>query len=233
MRTRFIFGLIAVLLGTGLVRAQVPIDSVRRPARQPDAARWQSLRTDRDFQYGTETAPTVSLWDQLVAQFWDWLRHWLLGPENATTREWLTGVVVVAILAFAAYKIWQMDRLNPFIRPQPTAPLDYDVTTEDIHAISFEEELTRALDNQNYRLAVRLLYLQTLKRLADRTLIRWQVDKTNRAYVQELDGGLAGPFERLTARFEYVWYGHFAPDEPQFQALRAEFTAFAQLLSTP
>lgn len=209
----------------------LPTDSVARVVRQPDAARWQELRADRDFQYGRDVTPPANFLDQLWLQIREWFIRWLYGPENQTTRDWLTAVLVVALMAFAAYKIWQMDKQGLFTRQGTGPDVPYDVRSENIHAISFDEEIATAVQNRNYRMAVRLYYLKILKELSDRNLIHWQLDKTNRAYVHELEKtALETEFARITSEFEFVWYGGFSLNEPQFALLQAEFDAFRRAL---
>ncbi len=66
-----------------------------------------------------------------------------------------------------------------------------------------------ALQGADYRLALRFAYLQVLQALAGKQLVRWQIDKTNEQYIQELlpdllKTRLAG----VTAVFEKIWYGN-------------------------
>ena len=83
----------------------------------------------------------------------------------------------------------------------------------------------------NYRLALRLGYLQLLKLLSDQNLIRWQPDKTNHAYLAELPGEhLRAPFRELTRQFEYVWYGELPLPAGLYQQARAGQQGFRQAL---
>lgn len=209
----------------------LPADSAIRSVRRPEAVRWEELRTDRDFQYGQDVTPPSTFLDRLWSQIKEWFFNWLFGPENQTTRDWLTVVFVAVVLGFAAYKIWQMDKRGVFARRGTSLEVPYEVRSENIHTIPFDEEIAESVRNRNYRLAVRLYYLKILKDLSDRDLIHWQLDKTNHAYVHELEKtALKAEFERITSQFEYVWYGHFSLNEPQFATLRAEFDAFRRAL---
>lgn len=84
-----------------------------------------------------------------------------------------------------------------------------------------------AVTERNFRLAVRLLYLQTLKRLTDAGWIAYKPDKTNQQYVYELTSSpLQADFERLTRQFEFVWYGDFPINEARFEAIHSQFKQF-------
>lgn len=79
----------------------------------------------------------------------------------------------------------------------------------------------------DFNLSVRYLYLQSLKKLADRELIIFSPDKTNNRYVQELSGhSYQQEFAFLTFNYEYVWYGRFRIDISRYQKLKEEFIVF-------
>ena len=116
-----------------------------------------------------------------------------------------------------------------FLFPQKaqSTGLDYENLVENIHEIDFDTAVDEAVSLRNFRLAIRLLYLQTLKHLSDTGHIDYKPDKTNRQYVYELaNSSLQPDFERLTRQFEFVWYGDFSIDEARFITLQ---TAFKQI----
>ncbi len=107
--------------------------------------------------------------------------------------------------------------LNIFRRKSLSANLPYSESLENIHEIDFDAEIEKAVSQHNYRLAVRMLYLKCLKQLSDATLIKWQPEKTNSAYINELNDVVKRTaFKLLTRQFEYVWYGEFAIDGSTF-----------------
>jgi hypothetical protein len=107
----------------------------------------------------------------------------------------------------------------------------YETHAENIHELDFNTLLDEAVQQQDYRRAIRLYYLHTLKQLTDRELIHWQPGKTNRSYIRELQAkALRTDFEKITALFEYVWYGGSRVTEAHFSATRQAFVAFNQLI---
>ena len=104
--------------------------------------------------------------------------------------------------------------------------MGYSITQEDIHGIDFEKEISDAVTADNYRLAVRLLYLQTLKKLSDAGLIAWRIDKTNFSYLNELkQADFYLSFQRLTTQFENNWYGHLPLDKSEYSEVSREFAS--------
>lgn len=220
--------LLLVALGAGAAPKPVlPPDRSAVTVRRPNPATWERLRTDRDFQYGEDLKPAAGALAQLWARFLRWLSEWLYDSSREGTRDWLTVALVVGVAVFAVWKLLGMDAAGLLGRRSARADLPYSLESENIHAISFDEEIQAALENGQYRLAARLHYLQALKHLADAGLIDWKPDKTNHAYVGELQNAALRPdFEALTDDFERIWYGGFPLDAGQFGALRNRFEKF-------
>ncbi|NMG68272.1 DUF4129 domain-containing protein, partial [Azoarcus indigens] len=104
-----------------------------------------------------------------------------------------------------------------------------DGLTENIHDISFDEAISKALADKHFSLAIRLMYLQNLKILADTNRIKWNEHKTNWQYVNELAGTtLQNGLRRTTYIFEYVQYGKVIIEETKFNQLQNIFKQFKE-----
>ena len=91
----------------------------------------------------------------------------------------------------------------------------------------FDVLIRNALQNKNYRLAVRYHYLQTLHLLAGKNQIQLAADKTNDHYVREVANKNFQPgFAAITRNYEYVWYGEFAIDELVYIKLKSASASF-------
>ena len=105
--------------------------------------------------------------------------------------------------------------------------LPYQIGDEDIHAISFENAIKEAIANENYRLAVRLVYLHSLKLLSDKDLVDWKPGKTNTTYLFELkDHPSFSSFNNLTQEFEFAWYGGEEVSKDHYEEIDAAFNEF-------
>ena len=200
-------------------------DTAPARVRYPDPARLNDLRNARDYQYDRDAQPPKNMLARAWRWFWDKIRQFM--RSRAYQNVWQY-VVLAVIAGLAVWLLRKAEVLNfLFPRKAESPPLDYENLTENIHDISFADRIEEAVSERHYRLAVRLLYLQTLKQLTDRNLIHWQADKTNRQYVQELSNtNLRPDFEQLTTRFEFVWYGDFPIDEADFLTIQDAFTQF-------
>ena len=185
----------------------------------------QVYKNDRNFQYERQVIEKPSLWDR----FWRWF--WNLYDEIMSTK---TGQVTIKIIywilglgaiAFFVYKIMRMNRLSLFTSSETATA--YKIESENIHAIPFDAAINEALQNGNYRLAVRLLYLQSLKTLADKEVINWQSNKTNTDYWREISNpSLQYSFKLITGIFEYGWYGSHAVTKEDFSEMKEEILKF-------
>nr|WP_230688324.1 DUF4129 domain-containing protein [Hymenobacter jeongseonensis] len=98
----------------------------------------------------------------------------------------------------------------------------YDIASENIHAVDYAARIAEAEEAGNFRLAIRLGYLEVLKHLTDRGFIQWQPDKTNHAYLAEITTGpLRDAFRSITRQFEYVWYGELRLNAALYEQARA------------
>lgn len=103
-----------------------------------------------------------------------------------------------------------------------------DITVAQEEAISDPDSLLQhAIKSGNYRLAVRYLYLESLKRLSEKKFIEINTNKTNYEYVTEVRRHkFANEFASLTLQYEYVWYGEYPVDERLFVQIQSGFTQF-------
>ena len=202
--------------------------------RKPTPERLREFREQRDFQY-VAVKSEKSAWDLLMMRFWRWLGELLATRPGKIVWDYGIYAALIAAFIFVVLKLMQVDITRAFGRSARRAPLSYDVDSEDIHALDFSTLLRDAETTGNYRLAVRLGYLEVLKQLTDQGLIRWQPDKTNHDYLYELPTGPLPPaFRELTRQFDFVWYGEHDDLTPTHYAqARATREAFQQLLAAP
>ncbi len=216
-------------IDTDTVGVEAAFDQSTITPRYPSKDRLDDYRNDRDYDYNRDAPPP----DNPFAKFWYWIQRKILSfLESKSYENFWQYVILAAIAALALWLLYKSDFLGMMLgKRAQEAPLGYDVLSENIHELDFNELIDTAIQQRNFRLAVRLFYLKTLKQLTDQRLINWQPTKTNRTYVHELQSpALRRDFEQLTRQFEYVWYGDFALTDETFQALKADFQKFGSNL---
>ena len=94
----------------------------------------------------------------------------------------------------------------------------------NLHQTDFNQLITDAEETQNFRAAIRYHYLKSLKILTDKGLIEYDVEKTNSDYVHELKlESVKTAFTYASYLYNYIWYGEFDIDEPQYLKARKAF----------
>lgn len=174
---------------------------------------WQS---DVAYDYNRELiAPEINIFEWLNRQFWEILRK-IFGSRFADeySAPILIGIAILLLLLI----IWfiYMKRPELFAHSRKNA-LTYTVGEDTIYGVDFPGGIAEALSRQDYREAVRLLYLQTLKQLSDEGRIDWQLYKTPTQYLYEVR---LPAFRQLTQHFLRVRYGNFEATEELFHAMQ-------------
>ncbi len=198
-----------------------------------DAQKLAGYRADSDYQYDRLSPPeTLSWWQRLK----NWLRE-LLGQtlfRQGSGDFWKTSAWIAAgiLIAYAILKFIGADPRSLFARKPKSDNLSLDEAEANIHAISFDDMIAEATAKQQYKRAVRLFYLKSLKQLSDREWIDWRPYKTNYEYVRELKKNeLDSDFKQVTYLFENVWYGDFQLNQNTFRETERQFKDFEQRIN--
>ena len=169
-----------------------------------DSAQIAQWQTQQDFDYSRELAGggmTFTEW--MMAQINELLRD-LFGQAWRSDYTWwglaIVGAVVVGI------GIWYVWRFHPRLFMRQRDERTYEEMEDTIYGIDFDAIISQALGREDYREAIRMVYLRTLKTLSDSQQIDWQPFKTPSQYVREFD---AAAFRTLTSHFLRVRYGYF------------------------
>lgn len=191
----------------------------------------RNYRKDKDFQYMQLSEPPKSIWER----FWSWVWQQIIDimrTRNGKTMIWTPlSLAAAAAIVFFITKVMGMSKERLFGRSSGRS-LKYSTAEEDIHTISFDDAIREAAENHNFRLAIRLLYLQSLKQLSDKGYIEWQKDKTNNEYITEVTGkSWQALFKKLTGNFEYTWYGERNVSNESYQHIYNQFQQFNNQLS--
>lgn len=182
-----------------------------------DTAKLSVWRQDGDYDYGRELVPhqdTFGEWLQKVwSEFFDSTIRRVFGQNS----EWLwvvLGIIIILLLLWIFFVV----RPGLFMRSDKKVDsLDYDVTEDTIYGIDFPTEIEKAISRHDFREALRLMYLQTLKWLSDHQLIDWQTFKTPTQYTKEWHND---DFLKLTRLFVMVRYGGFEATEEMIAEMR-------------
>jgi hypothetical protein len=102
-----------------------------------------------------------------------------------------------------------------------------ELAEEELDFDTYEQQIREAIAGNRFRLAVRLLYLQTLRLLADKEIISFSKEKTNAVYLRAMaQTKWYKTFANLTLDYEYIWYGEVPVNDAQFNVIHRHFSQF-------
>lgn len=193
--------------------------------KQFDSEKLESYKNDTDFQY-KEVERKKNFLDKILEwlgnKFYQFLQ-WLFGERRA---EGVFGFIV-KVFPYIIAVLMVLLLLKIFLNIKTEAIVSGNGKQSKIH-IQTDEELiknkdlksliTNALADNDYRLAIRYHYLNTLKSLEKKELIIWEQQKTNHDYEREInEPKLQHIFKNLTYLYDFVWYGNFDIDQSEFE----------------
>jgi len=212
------------------------LDSTKVTQRAFNAAALDKYHKDPQFNYESDLSKNDSMWTRFWRWFWELIERLFGGRESSSTGstpafiKYILITIIVVALVYGIIKFAGVDKI--LNRDSQKIEIPYSESLANIHEITFDDEIEKAISQRNYKLGVRLLYLRSLKQLSDAGLIQWKIEKTNSAYLNEISNNdQRSSFSVLTRQFEYIWYGDFPVDGPSFQNLNTLFTDFKKMLS--
>jgi hypothetical protein len=151
-------------------------------------------------------------------------------PENSSSWDgaWLkspTTKVVVILITIALLIFTLIKLLGKTGNANAKVYMDNisieELTEENFIETDLEKLLRIALESNDYRSAVRILYLSTIQQLNSTGLILWKKDKTNKDFLREMrKHSNYKTFRDITLAYEIVWYGDRQIELQQFTSLK-------------
>lgn len=220
---------------TDSVTAPINFTTARTPEqvdfRVPSDAKIKEFKKQKEFDY-TEEPPKLNLLQRILEHIRQLLGNMTSGVAASNVLMYPVIIILVILLLFIIFKLLKVDSRRLLGRKKLKSEDDIKIESENVHEMNFEELISRAIDSENYRLAVRYLYLKNLKKLSDNEYIVWNPNKTNTNYVQEIKNeDLKKHFFRTSLIFDYVWYGEMKLDRQTFEIARHELETFEKQLN--
>ncbi len=194
----------------------------------PDSIK--ALKKSKAFRYTRNLDSLLIEYSQIQAKSKDsrkpalsWLERFILSPVTKYFFWILAGFFVSFILykLFFTEGFFQRSTAKMNVTALPGEPENIFIST------NYGNLISQAIATQQYRIAVRYLYLQSLQNLSSKGIIQFAADKTNYQYITEMTGKtFKNAFAALTLHYEYVWYGGFEPDENTFHVIQNKFKQF-------
>ena len=185
-----------------------------------DTAKIAKYQADKRYDYNSQLdIPEINFAEIIYRWLSRFFSRFVDVEAADTAATWflvIFFIVVVVLVVFFIYK----KRPELFLR-EKKRPLSYDIEEETIYGIDFEKELSAALSANDFRAAIRILYLQTLRFLSDKQYIDWQIYKSPTEYMYELKpANLKISFRTFTNHFLQVRYGNFKATSNLFDVMK-------------
>lgn len=191
----------------------------------------KKYKEDKAFNYIEEIQE-----ESFLQKFQRWLKNILIkfweaifGVGTATGFLYfmfnILPYILLAFLVFLLIKFFlKVNSRSIIYGEQTNASFQFTEEEQIMKNEDINQLILEAVKKQNYRLAIRYYYLQTLKFLTEKDIISWEAEKTNLDYTKEIDNDiLNSDFKKVTKIYNYVWYGEFSINELKFSKLKNTF----------
>lgn len=186
----------------------VKYDEAKIEVRKIDDGKIDDLKEDPELDY-TVTPTVESVWSRILWFIASLFLNMLSDADEGGWLKYILWAIGIVILIYVIMRLLKIDALRVFYSGEGKS-ISYTAIDENIHEMDFDKLISKAVAAGDYRLAIRLQFLQALKILSDKHLIHWQPGKTNHDYMMELGkSNLRTGFTELNEYFEYAWYGNF------------------------
>ena len=199
-------------------------------ALKPFAKKFKKKYSDPSFIYEFKT-PEKNAWDR----FKEWLANFFKNIFSFTdSKEALSFVtillrviaiiVIVVVIYLIAKSIMNKEGQWIFGKNSDRKIINYDEIEQNIHLVDFEKLIQKSLESGENRLTIRYYYLWLLKKMSEKQLIIWDVEKTNSDYLYEIKNeAQREDFAYLSYLYNNIWYGEFELDETTFAKAKNAF----------
>ncbi|MCH4822827.1 DUF4129 domain-containing protein [Gramella lutea] len=205
-----------------------------------DQEKIEAYKTQKEFDY-LQNTENESWW----TRFKKWLNakyqqfmNWLFGDyePNSVLALIISIVPFILLLVLLGLVAWLFSRLNPGGR-MLQQPKTSDVFLTEEEELVKKEDLPKlikkAVNNGEFRLAVRYYYLDELRKLDELRLIDYKFQKTNKDYSEEIEDYVIGKhFYEISKLYEFIWYGSFQVSEADYRKIEKNFQSMDNSLNS-
>jgi len=187
-----------------------------------------------EFNYATKTGESQNL----LARFINWVGKGLyrifgieLSPQLLQALEYLIYFLLVILAIYLIVKVLINENFNSIFNKRAKSFHHINLTEEHIETIDVNNLLRTALENSDYRLAIRYQFLLTLQKLSKNDVIQWHFDKTNSDYLNEIaQPTIQQGFKKVTYLYDHIWYGEQTIDLNKYEKSVLDFKSINKLI---
>ncbi len=180
-----------------------------------------------DFNYDVAEGQAQNILLRIIKWFFNGLEELFgvhIDPDVYRLVEKIIYFLLIALALYFIVRLLAGKKATSLFskKSKELAALSY--TEEHIKGIDLDNLISEAIAQHKYRLAIRYLYLKTLKELSKNNIISWDFEKTNTDYYNEIKPiTIKQNFKDASYLYEYIWYGEFSITQPEFNNAKKTF----------
>ncbi|GAA4321716.1 hypothetical protein GCM10023115_49440 [Pontixanthobacter gangjinensis] len=199
-----------------------------------------TYKTQKEFDY-LKTGEKETWWTRfkkwINAKFNQFL-NWLFGDyqPGSILAFFIEILPFLLLIIFLGLVAWLFSRLNPggHILKEPR---NSEVFLSEEEELVKNEDLPflikKAVQEGQFRLAVRYYYLNELRKLDRLNLIDYEFQKTNKDYSEEIQNEkIRKHFHEISKLYEFIWYGSFQVSETDYRLVEKGFLRMEEALNS-
>lgn len=139
-------------------------------------------------------------------------------------------IILLAILLFKVIGL-SMNSKNAALKKSQVT-IDYENIDEHIHDVDLRSLLEINIDEGKYNIAVRLQFLEIIKKLSAMGFILWERQKTNGEYLSEVyNYSFISQLQSFARVYEYVWFGTYTLTTADFKEIEPQYNSLMNTIS--
>lgn len=190
---------------------------------------------DKSFIY-EELSQMKSAWERFKEWFSEWLNSVFDVQDSRTAMsilDYTINTIAVILILLVIYLIVKalLNKEGTWIFGSKSDAnlIRYDEIEKNLHLVDFEKLIKNSIKSGEHRLSIRYYYLFLLKKMSEKGIIEWDVEKTNSDYIYEIKSAdLKANFEYLSYLYNYIWYGEFDVTPQEFEKAKKAFDSTIQ-----
>lgn len=210
--------IIVIIFFTGILTAAGSESNYN--LREPQQSRIAEYKKNPDFIYKREPVK-ISFIEAATQWINDFLNKYFEKPLKDVNFSKIKYAAIVVALSMIIFIILKTFRSEIFERKKRKKnEMDIFSVIDDVYNPETDELINRYLEEHNYTIVIRLYFNKVLKILAEKNIIIWEKNKTNKQYYYDIkDTNLKQTFNEFSNIFDHVWYGNFEVNDTLFKKI--------------
>ena len=217
-----LLNVVLVLTGNPLHASDVSVtDTMHVAVRLPAKDFAKAFKAEKAFIY-TKPSPKESF----LARLLEFLNNKLQELAKISfILPWVVKILFAGLVIFLLIIVITKTKLyKVFYSGNPIQNPDFEIASAGEEPPDLDEAIRTQVEQKQFRLAIRLLYIKIINQLRIKEFIRYSQEKTNIDYLRELSNKeLKSDFANVTSIYNHVWYGDVEIAEDQFLKFEKSF----------